>query len=361
MTTSTSAQDVNPQMVTLARMSRDLRQAQLSKLLSVAQGTVSKIESGLMPVSDELLHRLCVALDYPAGFFRSPEQVDGLGVPEFYHARKRKSVPVHVLERVHAHVTIRRIHVERLLRSYPVEYDLFPLFPISEWDNPAKVARTVRAQMEFPSGPVFNLTEMVERFGGVIVPCDFQSAQVDGFSRWRWQLRPPLFFMSRHLPPDRWRWTLAHELGHVVMHTNQHASDEMEDEANRFAEELLMPESLIKPHLVNLSFGRLAGLKTYWKVSMQALISRSYHLGLITDRQRRYLYQQLSGAGYRMREPADLDPPVESPVTLNAMLTYHRETLGYDITELSATLSLNEPELRQMYGIEGGRALHVVR
>lgn len=361
MTTNNLSRAVNPQMVMLARMSRDLKQTQLAKLLVVGQGTVSKIESGLLPVSDELLRGLCDALDYPEGFFLASEQVDGLGLPEFYHARKRKSVPARLLGRAYAHMTIRRIHVERLLRSYPIDYDLFPLFPASDWDDAARVARTVRAQLEFPPGPVFNMTEMVERYGAVVVPCDFQSPQIDGFSRWRPQLQPPLFFMSRHLAPDRWRWTIAHELGHVVMHTNQHASDEMEDEANRFAEELLMPERLIKPHLVNITFSKLAGLKTYWKVSMQALISRAFHLTQITDRQRRYLYMQLSSAGYRMREPAELDPPAEPPATLNAMLDYHQARLGYDIVELCETLSLNEPELRRMYGIDGGRSLHVVR
>ena len=145
------------------------------------------------------------------------------------------------------------------------------------------------------------------------------------------------------------------------MHTNQHASDEMEDEANRFAQEILMPEQLIKPHLVNLTFSKLAGLKTYWKVSMQALVFRAYSLKQITDRQRRYLYMQLSTAGYRMREPAELDPPIESPATLNKMLEFHRASLGYDVADLCKMLSLNEPELRSIYNVDSGSGLHVVK
>lgn len=359
MTTENSS--VNPQMVTLARKSRELTQTKLAALLGVGQATISKIESGIAPVPREQLQLLCQHLSYPESFFLAPEQIDGLGLPEFYHARKRKTVPARMMDRAYAHVTIRRIHVERLLRSYPVEYDQFPLFPSSEWDDQAKIARTVRAQMEVPPGPVFNMTATVERFGGVVVPCDFQSRQVDGFSRWRPASQPPLFFMSHHSPPDRWRWTLAHELGHVVMHTNQHASDEMEDEANRFAQELLMPEDLIKPHLVNLTFSKLAGLKTYWKVSMQALIFRAYSLKQLTDRQRRYLYMQLSAAGYRMREPAELDPPAEPPAMLKTMLEFHRTNLDYDVDDLCEMLSLYESEFRSMYGVDDERSLHVVK
>ena len=361
MTIENASRAVNPQMVTLARKSRELTQARLSKMLGVGQGTISKIESGITPATGDQLQGLCHYLDYPESFFLAFEQVDGLGLPEFYHARKRKTVPARVMDRAYAHVTIRRLHIERLLRSYPIDYDQFPLFPSSDWDDPAKIARTVRAQLEVPPGPIFNITAIVERFGAVVVSCDFQSRQIDGFSRWRPASQPPIFFMSRHTPPDRWRWTLAHEFAHVVMHTNHHASDEMEDEANRFAQEILMPEQLIKPHLVNLTFSKLAGLKTYWKVSMQALVFRAYSLKQITDRQRRYLYMQLSTAGYKMREPAELDPPIESPATLNKMLEFHRASLGYDVADLCKMLSLNEPELRSIYNVDSGSGLHVVK
>ena len=329
-------------------------------MAGIHQATLSRIEAGVSAASKEHIHALSRSLQYPEGFFFAGEQVEGPGIPEFYHARRRKAIPTRVLEKAYACVTIRRIHIERLLRASPVDYDHFPLMPSSEWGDPAKVARTVRAQMGLPSGPVANLTEIVENSGGVVVSCNFESSQMDGFSRWRSASQPPLFFMNTNMAPDRWRWTLAHELGHVVLHTNEHPSGRIEDEANMFAQEFLMPEQPIKSHLANLTFGKLSGLKVYWKVSMQALVYRAFSLEQISDRQRRYFYAQLTRAGYRKREPPELDPPVESPKRLGDKIVFHRRNLGFSVEELAAMLSLNEDELKELYDVESRKGFRLV-
>ncbi len=51
---------------------------------------------------------------------------------------------------------------------------------------------------------------------------------------------PPCIFLNQHVPADRMRFSLAHELGHIIMHTVP--GDEIENEANAFAAELLVPE-----------------------------------------------------------------------------------------------------------------------
>ena len=63
---------------------------------------------------------------------------------------------------------------EPILPEYPVE-----LFD----DDPAKIARSVRATMNIPPGPVFNLTETLERNGCIVVAHNFGSRYLDGFSQ----------------------------------------------------------------------------------------------------------------------------------------------------------------------------------
>ncbi len=58
---------------------------------------------------------------------------------------------------------------------------------------------------------------------------------------------PPLFFINVTIPADRVRFSLAHEIGHIVVH--QLPTDDMEREADRFAAEFLMPESAVRPDL----------------------------------------------------------------------------------------------------------------
>jgi len=88
-------------------------------------------------------------------------------------------------------------------------------------------------------------------------------------------------------------------------------TQDMETHAYRFAAELLMPTDSILIHLTSekLNLFRLAALKNTWGVSMQALARRARELGVINDRQYRYLMKQISMSGWRTNEPT-LGPPL---------------------------------------------------
>ena len=144
------------------------------------------------------------------------------------------------------------------------------------------------------------------------------------------------------------------------MHTMQCPSNDMEAEADAFAQEFLMPRQYIKHQLLNPTFSKLAGLKTYWKVSMQALIMRAASLGLISPRQKAYLFTQLSRAGYRLREPPERDPPTERPTAIVSLVAHHIRDLGYSASQMAASLDLLEPEFRASY-LPSAPALQLVK
>ena len=91
-------------------------------------------------------------------------------------------------------------------------------------------------------------------------------------------LRDRLIGINAHHHPRRRRFSIAHELGHVVLaHPPEHritleASRRLDREANRCAAELLMPLGLLMPHLARrLSLVQLA---TIFAVSEQAMVHR---------------------------------------------------------------------------------------
>jgi Zn-dependent peptidase ImmA (M78 family) len=85
----------------------------------------------------------------------------------------------------------------------------------------------------------------------------------------------------------------------------------MEEEANAFAAEFFMPEYVIRPELRNISLGKLIDLKREWGVSMQAIFERTYRLGLFTRSDRADFYRSLNSRGWKVREPASDELPVE--------------------------------------------------
>ncbi len=336
---------VNPFMVQVGRESRGLSQKELAEAVGVTQGRISKIEAGVLPVPDDLLGALSDALDYPPHFFLQEGSIMGIGIAEVFH-RKRADVPKRLLDKIYAQMEVRRWHVGRLLRAteFPVRV---PRLDLDEYnDSPEEVARMVRSTWHLPRGPVGNLTETLEQAGVVIVPFDFETNRVDAISRWVPGL-PPLMFVNDRSPTDRRRFSLAHELGHMVMHALP--TPEIEPQADRFAAEFLMPARDIIVDLRDVTLPRLAQLKPYWKVAMQSLLKRAQDLGAITATRARALWSQLSQLGYRTREPSEYDLPPEEPRLLRELVETHIQDLGYSADDLRELLALNAPELWSIY------------
>ncbi len=325
--------EFNHEMLTLARESRGLTQTDMARDLDISQGEISKIENGLRVPNMEQMGRFSRYLRYEEEFFFLTERVRSFGTSCIYH-RKRLSTPEHILRYLCAMVNVSRIQLGRLLLSVDLQVEnKFRPMDIEDHDSPEEIAQTVRGMWKLPPGPIFNLVREVEDAGGIVIRCEFGTAKVDAVSQWVGTL-PPLFFVNSRIPTDRLRFTLAHEIGHIIMH--RLPSDNMEGEADRFASELLMPEREIRTQLSDLTLPRLATLKGHWRVSMSALLKRAGDLGTMTSDATRRLWVQIGKYGYRKREPI-LIPP-EEPSILGEIISTHRKDLGYTQVDFSKML-----------------------
>ena len=335
----------NPRMVSLARDYRGITQTDLAKLVGVKQGLISKIEAGIAGISDEMLDDLSHELYLPRRFFYQSNKVYGLG-SHAYAYRRRQRMSARHRKRIEAQVNLLRFHADRMLQSLDIHAPLrIPNIPIADSDSsPEQIAGTVRAMWLIPSGPIHDVTAILEDAGIVVIPCDFGTMSMDATSIWLTG-KNPLVFINKDVPGDRWRYTLCHELGHLVMHNEP--SDYMEREADQFAAAMLMPESDVAPDLSNVTLKHLARIKPYWKVSIQALLERAYSIERITGNQRRYFYINLSKHGYRTREPAPLER--ETPRLHRRLLDVHTNELGYTLDDLARLFSLHPQQVGELY------------
>jgi Zn-dependent peptidase ImmA (M78 family)/DNA-binding XRE family transcriptional regulator len=345
----------NHHMLTLARDSRGMTQAELAAKLGLMQGTLSKYETGLNEPSDEVICSLEDALNYNREFFFEAGRPYGL--PPF-HYRRRKKLSAKKLSRIIAEMNIRRIHLTKLLLSFDWKKNAFiPEIDADDYRGrgnsqltPEDAARMLREMWMLPQGPVENMVELIEDNGGIVVPCDFGSDLIDAMSQ-RVDGLPVLFFVNINAPTDRLRHTLAHELGHMVLHTiNIKSDDEMEDEADAFAGAFLLPANEIRPQLRRFDLRQLANMKLYWKVSMAALAVRANRLNLITPYQSKMFWIEMSRLGWRKREPHE--PQREHPKLLRQMVSFHMIKLGYSAFELAKLFHLRVAEFQDMYRAE---------
>ena len=339
----------NDNLFRVARQARGMSQAELSRRSGVSQANLSKLENGVINPTDDVLSKVAETLHFPVTYFFESDRVCGLPVSVHSMYRKKASVGQRAQDRLEAELNIRLMHIRRLLKAVEFEAELeLPRFDLDAFQTtPSHIAGLVRRTWLSPSGPLKNLADWMERAGCIVVMCDFDGMSVDGVTISQPGL-PPCVFLNRGAPADRQRFTLAHELGHIVMHAVP--TPNMEDEANEFAAALLMPENEIKRALAGrVTLQKLAALKPVWRVSMNALLYRAKTIGAVTPNQSQYLWRQMSALGCRRAEPPELDFEPEQPSVLSELIRIHLEDLGYGMDDLCASLHVYEDDLRRIH------------
>ncbi|WP_295455529.1 ImmA/IrrE family metallo-endopeptidase [uncultured Thiodictyon sp.] len=328
---------LNPEMVVLAREYRNWTQEKLAASVLVGQGTIAKIEGGVGgEVQPPVIDRIAKALDFPVEFFFQNEERLGFGSSAYFY-RKKAKISAADRKRISGVVNLTRIHLKKLLSAVDIEAKRpLPSLDIADYHGDAGcAARVIRAIWSLPDGPIKDMTALIESAGVIVVPCEFGTRAMDATSL-RFNDMPPLVFINQEIPGDRWRFTLAHELAHLVLHDTP--TEQMEDEADAFAAEFLMPDSELRPQFSRIERIRiqdLANLKPFWKVSMGALLVRANNLGFMNPNSYRYLWMQMAQMGFKTKEP---NPIAKENIQNYPNLFAYFKSLGYSLDDLCKTI-----------------------
>ncbi|WP_370946054.1 helix-turn-helix domain-containing protein [Amycolatopsis sp. cg5] len=297
------------------RRARGLTQADLCVQADVTQAALSRYENDLRMPDDDVLERFATALGVSKGFLRRDHVVRGALAVDA-HMRRQRTTKASAWRRLEAKLNVHRLHLSVLFEEVSMRAEqTVPTFdPIDT--TPGQAALMVRAQWRLPIGPVRQLTRWLESAGCVVLEEDFGTSRIDGLSQWIGD--HPVLLINSGAPVDRKRMTLAHELGHLVLH-NGVATEDPEREAAEFAAEFLMPAHVIKPDLHPATLGRLRDLKRVWGVSMQALFERAYTLDRVPTAERTSFYKAMNARGWKITEPDSEHLAPETPQLIAAI------------------------------------------
>ena len=156
----------------------------------------------------------------PVEFFGQTDAI--YGAPISVHApmwRKKSNVSATELHRIVAELNVRVMHLRKLLEATDLDpVNKVPRFDADEYDNDAeKIAGLLRRFWHVPDGPIQDLTTLVEEAGILVAHSDLGGSTVSGV-RFSVPSMPHIIVLNRQQPADRMRFTLCHELGHVIMH-----------------------------------------------------------------------------------------------------------------------------------------------
>jgi Zn-dependent peptidase ImmA (M78 family) len=340
---------VNFRMLRLARELRGNTQTSLADKAAIPQARLSRIESGQLEATDRDITALAGALELPLAFFTEP------GVPAAVPLfRKRATRSAKRQAMIQARLNTAVLIAQRLLNA-GIDLDAPQTFPDpGEFPahEPVRAAEELRRAWRLPVGRVDDLTAIIESAAGIVLYVDFGADEATAaFISTPGDERMWFLQNTRERSGDRLRLSLAHELGHAVLHRRLPTSDETEQElqAFQFAAGLLLPADTFDRAVPYdaLTLAKARALKeTYW-VSIQAIIRAAYDRRRITRERYTSLYKQLSARGWRTDEPITIAP--ESPRLWPEILRVHHEHHGYTDADLAAAARVSETMLAELF------------
>ncbi|GAA5069783.1 ImmA/IrrE family metallo-endopeptidase [Nocardia callitridis] len=359
----------DPARLTQARQLKGLTKKDVADDLRVTPAAVGQYEAGVARPRPDVLLRLAEVLGVSVAFFASGRpnaQLDASGThfrslrsTRMFQRDKAVAFASQVWELTHA--------LERWVELPIVDLPGFAggevMSTTTSIPDPVQAAQQLRGYWGLGKGPIAHLVRLMESRGIVVAMLPFEraeAARIAAFSTSR--LPRPLIVLT----PDRaddvywYRFSAAHELGHLVLHGDTAPGDQQnEREADAFAAEFLTPRASIAPELPSrVDFTVLARLQTAWGVSAKSLLYRCRELGLFSAPTASRAYQhlnQLKAQGMFLDEPIARYPG-EKPVLLAQafeLATRH----GASLAGLASELAWSVERVHELLGVQADRPI----
>ncbi|KQW69845.1 XRE family transcriptional regulator [Methylibium sp. Root1272] len=295
----------------------------LRELEAAIQGQVSaqaigKYERDEMMPSSTILLALCKALQVSPEYLLSEREIALTGVDfrkaPHAGAKEERAVEASVLDQVE-----RYLELEELLPGVeqPWNAPAGEAFDVSRIEDAEQAADALRHLWKLGIDPIPLMAELLEDKGVKVIALDLPE-NVSGskaFVQRPEREEVPVIVVNQSHNGERQRFTLAHELAHLVLRFSGLNDAEQEKAADRFAGAFLMAKDmvlgLLGTHRTSIAIGELAELKKIFKVSIASLVVRCAQLGVLPKAAYGRLWAQIKDLGWNSQASAEpnLLPP----------------------------------------------------
>lgn len=319
---------LEPSRLVAARKVKQMTVAELAEKAQLSPSAIRAIEGGSRDGTPHL-SSFSRALERPESFFVGKPV--SLIAKENLSYRKRKSMRLTDQEALRCWVSL---VTSDFLPVFKERIDLpKPSFP--EWESRSgeEAARSLRQMFDMGSSPLRHAIDLAETMGAFVFwydgPEDF-----DGVSFWA-GAQPCIVLNINKRDGYRLRFTVLHEVGHLILHRWDDALNAKADaEADDFASAMLLPSSTFYrwcPRRFD-RFILLEGRRT-WGASVSAMVRRARDLGIFNEYQYHDAFIQISKAGWRSGEPSPARPEHS---TLHHQMFLQAGDRGEGPTEIAA-------------------------
>lgn len=293
-----------------ARNLRGLTQEELASQAGVTKQAISKYELGKDMPSSGVLYRISQALGVSEAFFFRKSIDMPLTKPCYrkghgLNSKSRKQVDTKVQDWLERYLETEAIF-EGVTESRLEIPDVFPK-TVSKLEDVEKAAEDLRKHWEIGTDAIDSVTELFEDKGIKVGSVDEDL----GFEALTFQAgKDYVIVVNSLVDGDRQRFSLGHELGHILLNCQKGVN--IEKAADRFAAAFLVPREIAKRELGEkrhwLDLNELSLLKKKYGLSMQGWIRRAKDLRIVKRRLADQLLDTFKKNEWTKSEPGDKYP-----------------------------------------------------
>lgn len=183
-------------------------------------------------------------------------------------------------------------------------------FPfITSYEQANEAANLLREKWSLGKGPIFNIVELLEDNNIKVVKLDV-AEDFDGLQTFvNGNIPVVAYNVKKANKPDRIRFTLLHELAHLLLKFGDITEKQKETLCHQFSGSMLLPEEAIKSelgtHRNKLSSLELGNIKKQYGISMQAIVMRAKACDIINDHYTKQFFFFMKQMNWRIDEPVD--------------------------------------------------------
>lgn len=276
-----------------ARIMNRLSMEQLCQKMNglVQKAAISKYENARMMPSDEVRQALAVALGVSEDYFFRPlvATADTFQI-DFRKKSSMKATDVNALVEKCRDKVERYLEVDQILRNANADHQTLPRpVVVATRQDAVEVAQKLRGEWLMGRFPIVNVQQLLERHGVKMIPVE-EEDNFDGLSgsiEQGGQMHHFVVCNSKKSHIERRRFTLMHELGHLVMKPADDVQPrDFEGLCHAFASEMLLPTVAVHTFMRQMSDTSVLALRSLqaeYGISIDAIMRKIFDLNYISQ------------------------------------------------------------------------------
>lgn len=263
--------------------------------LQVSKQMISKYETGISIPNSEKLIQLSKLFGLKIDYFFSSFKVE-LNEVNF---RKKSTFSAKKQDALKEKIRIGLENYLYLEDCLSINYSFVnPLKELEILDESDLIKAVQKLKYDWQIGfdPVHNLMQLLEDNKIKIIELSDVEDKFDGLATFV-DNKYPVIVLNKDFPVERKRFSLLHELGHILLNISDKCSMKEEDVCHKFASEFLLPRNIVIEEFggkrAHITQSELIIIQEKYGISIKAIVYKLKDAGILNENQHASFYKKI--------------------------------------------------------------------